>query len=98
MIVEEGGIMETKIALFRSSGIRKTLHNNEWWFVVEDVVSALIDSKDPKPKASSAKDRVSVIFKEKMADAIRTHYGMVPTGVGMNRLSAYGIHHTSHSC
>ena len=40
--------METKIALFRGSGIRKTLHNNEWWFVVEDVVSALIDSKDPK--------------------------------------------------
>jgi prophage antirepressor-like protein len=28
--------METKLALFRGSGIRKTLHNNEWWFVVED--------------------------------------------------------------
>jgi len=39
--------METKIALFRGKGIRKTLNNNEWWFVVEDVVLALIESKDP---------------------------------------------------
>jgi hypothetical protein len=28
--------METKVALFRGSGIRKTFHNNDWWFVVED--------------------------------------------------------------
>jgi prophage antirepressor-like protein len=47
MIVEEGGIMETKIALFRGSGIRKTLHNNEWWFVISDVVAVLTDSIDP---------------------------------------------------
>ena len=39
--------METKVALFRGSGIRKTLHNNEWWFVVDDVVSVLTDSADP---------------------------------------------------
>jgi DNA-damage-inducible protein D len=40
--------METKIAVFRKKEIRKTLHNNEWWFAVEDVVLALIDSRDPK--------------------------------------------------
>jgi len=39
--------METKVALFRGSGIRKTLHNNEWWFVIDDVVGALTDSADP---------------------------------------------------
>jgi DNA-damage-inducible protein D len=39
--------METKVALFRGSGIRKTLHNNEWWFVISDVVSVLTESKDP---------------------------------------------------
>jgi len=39
--------METKIALFRGSGIRKTLHNNEWWFVIDDVVGVLTDSADP---------------------------------------------------
>ena len=38
----------TKIAVFRGQGIRRSIHNNEWWFVVEDVVSALTDSKDPK--------------------------------------------------
>ena len=34
--------------VFRGQGIRRTVHNNEWWFVVEDIVSALTDSKDPK--------------------------------------------------
>ena len=38
----------TKIAVFQSKQIRKTLHNNEWWFVVEDVVFALTDSSNPK--------------------------------------------------
>ncbi len=38
----------TKIALFKGKQIRKTIQNNEWWFVVEDVVLALIDSSDPK--------------------------------------------------
>ncbi|MBU1006490.1 MAG: Bro-N domain-containing protein [Candidatus Omnitrophica bacterium] len=37
-------ITTTKIAIFRKREIRKTIHNNEWWFVVNDVVSALIDS------------------------------------------------------
>ncbi|MEK7065469.1 MAG: Bro-N domain-containing protein [Patescibacteria group bacterium] len=38
----------TKIAIFKGKEIRKTIHNNEWWFVVEDIVLALIDSNDPK--------------------------------------------------
>src|SRR3989339_859129 len=37
-------ITTTKIAIFRKREIRKTIHNNEWWFVVNDVVSALTDS------------------------------------------------------
>ena len=28
----------TKIAIFRKREIRKTIHKNEWWFVVVDVV------------------------------------------------------------
>ena len=39
---------ETRIAVFKNKSIRKIIHNNEWWFVVEDVVLALIDSSDPK--------------------------------------------------
>ena len=39
--------METRIALFQKKEIRKTLHENEWWFVVVDVVAALTDSANP---------------------------------------------------
>lgn len=38
----------TKIAVFRGKEIRKTIHNSEWWFVIEDVVLVLSDSKNPK--------------------------------------------------
>jgi prophage antirepressor-like protein len=37
-------ITTTKIAIFRKREIRKTIHSNEWWFVVNDVVLALTDS------------------------------------------------------
>lgn len=37
----------THIALFRGKQIRKTLHNDEWWFVISDVVAALTDSAQP---------------------------------------------------
>lgn len=36
----------TKIALFKGEKIRKTLHNNEWWFVINDVIESLTDSND----------------------------------------------------
>ena len=39
---------DTKIALFKGNKIRKTIHNNEWWFVVEDVVLALTDTVNTK--------------------------------------------------
>ena len=39
--------METKIALFQRKEIRKTLHADEWWFVITDVVAALTDSVNP---------------------------------------------------
>jgi len=37
-------ITTTKIAIFRKSEIRKTIHKDEWWFVINDVVLALTDS------------------------------------------------------
>ncbi len=36
-----------KISIFQKKEIRKTIYNNEWWFVVNDVISALTDSNDP---------------------------------------------------
>jgi len=38
----------TKIAIFRNRKIRKTIHKNEWWFVITDVIVALTDSQNPK--------------------------------------------------
>ncbi len=38
----------TKIAVFKGKQVRKTLHNNEWWFSITDVVEALTDSERPR--------------------------------------------------
>lgn len=40
--------MQNKLVVFKNKAIRRMLNNDEWWFVVEDIVLALIDSKDPK--------------------------------------------------
>jgi prophage antirepressor-like protein len=37
-----------KIALFKGKKIRKTIHENEWWFSVVDVVEVLTDSVNPR--------------------------------------------------
>lgn len=47
----------SKLAVFEGKHIRKTIHEGEWWFVVEDVVLALIDSKDPKQYIQRMKRR-----------------------------------------
>jgi hypothetical protein len=39
--------MESKLVVFKDKQIRRTLHKNEWWFVIVDVVAALTDSIDP---------------------------------------------------
>ncbi|PIR17037.1 MAG: phage antirepressor protein [Deltaproteobacteria bacterium CG11_big_fil_rev_8_21_14_0_20_49_13] len=50
--------METKIAIFKGNKIRKTLHENEWWFSVIDVVSVLTDSTNPRDYWFKMKQRV----------------------------------------
>jgi prophage antirepressor-like protein len=50
-------ISTTKIAIFRKQEIRKTIHNNEWFFVIEDVVLALTDSSDAKQYIQRMKQR-----------------------------------------
>jgi DNA-damage-inducible protein D len=51
--------METKIAVFKGSQIRKTLHNDQWWFSVADIVQALTDSPDPKQYVKKMRQRDS---------------------------------------
>ena len=38
---------ETAIVIFKEQSIRRTWHNNEWWFSLVDVVQALTDSVNP---------------------------------------------------
>ena len=38
---------DTQVALFQKRKIRRTMHNNEWWFVITDIIAALTDSADP---------------------------------------------------
>lgn len=63
MILHDGGGTkynqqeETRIAIFKDKKIRKVIHNNEWWFVLEDVVLSLVDSSDPKQYINKMKQR-----------------------------------------
>ncbi len=50
-------IPTTKIAIFRKKEIRKTIHNKEWWFVIEDVVLALTGSDNSKQYVQKMKQR-----------------------------------------
>jgi hypothetical protein len=38
----------TKIAVFKGKQIRKTIHNNEWWFSITDIVEALTGNERPR--------------------------------------------------
>lgn len=38
----------TKIAIFKGKKVRKTIHNNEWWFSVIDVIEVLTKTERPR--------------------------------------------------
>lgn len=48
----------SKIAIFKGKEIRKTIHNDEWWFSVVDVVAVLTDSSNPRDYWYKMKIRV----------------------------------------
>ena len=48
---------DTKIAIFKGKKIRRVIHNNEWWFVVNDVIEVLTDSTDPAQYFKRMKQR-----------------------------------------
>ena len=47
----------TKIVLFKNKQVRKTLYNNEWWFVINDIIEVLTDSNDPAQYFKRLKER-----------------------------------------
>ena len=45
---EEGKVLQmSEMALFEERPVRRVFHNEEWWFVLTDIVSALTDSPAP---------------------------------------------------
>jgi hypothetical protein len=65
--------METRIALFQKKEIRKTIHADEWWFVITDVVAALTDTPDPADYLKKIRKRDPL-----MADAFKVGGQLVP--------------------
>ncbi|MBI2004090.1 Bro-N domain-containing protein [Candidatus Pacearchaeota archaeon] len=52
---------ETHIAIFNGKRIRKVWFAERWWFVVEDIISVLTDSKDSKQYIQKLKQRDEVL-------------------------------------
>ncbi|MFA5855272.1 MAG: Bro-N domain-containing protein [Candidatus Gracilibacteria bacterium] len=55
--------ISTKIALFKGKQIRKTIHNNEWWFVVADIIQILTETPNVKDYIRKMRDRDEEISK-----------------------------------
>jgi len=52
---------KNEIAIFENKKIRRLWREDDWWFVVEDVVLALTDSSDPKQYISKLRQRDEVL-------------------------------------
>lgn len=52
---------DIKLIVFKEKEIRRTLHNDEWWFAIVDVVAALTDSADPKQYIKKMRQRDDVL-------------------------------------
>lgn len=39
---------EERIVVFQEKAVRRTWHNEEWWFAIVDIVAALTDSVQPE--------------------------------------------------
>ena len=63
-----------KIIIFETASIRRTLHNGEWYFSVEDIVKALTDSADTKQYIKKMRTR---------DDALNSNWGTLCTPLPM---------------
>ncbi|MDO8538307.1 MAG: Bro-N domain-containing protein [archaeon] len=48
---------ENALVVFQGAKIRRTWHNDEWWFSIFDIISALTDSKDPEQYIKKMRSR-----------------------------------------
>ncbi|MEA3343638.1 MAG: Bro-N domain-containing protein [archaeon] len=48
---------ENALVVFQGNKIRRTWHNEQWWFALEDIIFVLTESKDPKQYIQKMKQR-----------------------------------------
>jgi hypothetical protein len=75
---------EKRIALFQRKEVRRVIYNNEWWFVVIDVVAALTDSANPTDYFNKVRQRDPELAK---GYGQIVHPLSVPTAGGMQKLN-----------
>jgi hypothetical protein len=75
---------QKRIALFQRKEIRRVIHNNEWWFVVVDVVAALTDSVNPTDYFNKVRQRDPELAK---GYGQIVHPLLIPTGGGPQKLN-----------
>ena len=75
---------DTRIAIFQRKEVRRTLHNNEWWFVIADVVAALTDSADVTQYVHKLRQRDPELAKGWVQIV---HPLIVPTSGGAQKLN-----------
>ena len=75
---------EKRIALFQRKEVRRVIHNNEWWFVILDVVAVLTDSVNPKGYFTDMRRR-----EPQLAEALKGG-GKLPPPLGLEFDTAGG--------
>jgi DNA-damage-inducible protein D len=55
--------MDSHIAVFRGKEVRKTIHKNEWWFAVADVVEVLTDTVNSSDYIKKMRNRDNELSK-----------------------------------
>src|SRR4030043_1249260 len=67
----------TKIAVFKGREVRKTIHNNEWWFSITDIIEALTGNERSRKYWSDLKNKL-----------IKEGYSEVSEKIGQLKLQA----------
>src|SRR3990172_7754848 len=61
---------ETHLAVFKGNKIRRTLHNDEWWFSIVDIVEVLTGTERPRKYWSDLKKKLSEEGYDELSDKI----------------------------
>ncbi|GAG09336.1 unnamed protein product, partial [marine sediment metagenome] len=51
--------LKTQIAIFRGKKVRKTVHHNEWWFSIIDIIKVLTGTERPRKYWNDLKKKIS---------------------------------------